>query len=70
MTKLCVRCGEEKEMSQVATQLVHPVCDYCRLDRAGWEFNGTRIVDMEYQSTEPGSVIQAREDKNENQKYS
>lgn len=70
MTKSCVRCGEEKQVSPVATALVHFVCDICRHDTSGWEFNGVRLADMEYQSTEPNSMIQAREDKNENQKYS
>lgn len=66
---LCKRCGEDSFLSGIGRTLFHFVCDICRLDKAGWEFNGIRIKDLEYQSPEPSAVKDEREAKNAIQKY-
>ena len=67
--KECTRCGNNEDVSPIGFELAHFVCDTCRNDTKGWEFNGVRVSDMEYVSPEPSEVTSAREAKNETERY-
>lgn len=67
--KQCLRCGEHRELSDIGAVLVNFVCDGCRKDSSGWEFNGVRLQDMEYQSVEHDALKESNEAKYEIQKY-
>jgi hypothetical protein len=56
--KMCLRCGQDSELSNIGAALKNFVCDTCRHDKNGWEFNGVRLKDMEYESAIPDSVIE------------
>jgi hypothetical protein len=59
--KECLRCGQDAEVSAIGEVLINFVCDTCRRDKNGWEFNRTRIKDMEYEMPEPSNIRMGRE---------
>ncbi len=59
--KLCLRCGQDSAVSVIGAALRNFVCDVCRKDHLGWEFNGTRVSDMEYQNPLDEQVHEAWE---------
>ena len=67
--KQCNRCGQEKEVSETSALLAHFVCDGCRNDTGGWEFNSIRIKDMEYEMPETSSITMARGNYNASKIY-
>lgn len=67
--KRCLRCGQDSDLSAIGEMLFNFVCDVCRHDKNGWEFNGMRTKDMEYEMPEPDKLSRWKKAKEVSNEY-